>query len=356
MVASTPSFRCVSIVLPVYNEVENIHVCRDEIVEVMESAGLNYEIVFVDDGSSDGTTALLRDFAKDDCNTVVLLRRNYGQTAAMHAGIQQASGDVIVTMDSDLQNDPRDIPALLAALEEGNDLAFGWRHDRQDKFLSRRLPSMLANGLISRVVGFPINDLGCTLKAIRSDIAKELELYGEMHRFIPILAANNGALCTEVKVNHRPRIHGESKYGIGRWIRVLLDLLTVQYMCKYFSSPMKLFGLVGFICACVASVSYAATLSMKLGMGTDITGNPLTYLAVLFTIVALQFFGVGLLSELSVRIYYSDGKKNNYHVRHVLSTNSEPGAPHPGSAAYTDHEEARPATVSKEREAEAATA
>ena len=308
-----------SIVLPVYNETENVERCLDEIVSVMRAEGLDYEIVFVDDGSTDGTTEQLIGFAtREDC-TVVLLRRNYGQTAAMHAGIQHASGDVIVTMDSDLQNDPRDIPELVRALDGGFDLAFGWRHRRQDKFLSRRLPSLLANRLISRVTGFPIHDLGCTLKAMRADIAKELELYGEMHRFIPILAANHGARCTEVRVNHRARTHGTSKYGIGRWIRVLLDLVTIQYMSRYFASPMKLFGLIGFGCAVISMLSLSATVIMKLAAGVDMTGNPLTYLAVLATIVSLQFFSLGLFGELAVRIYYSQGTRTNYHVRRVLS-------------------------------------
>lgn len=317
------SFKSVSVVVPIYNELDNIDLAWEELNKLLLSTGRRFEIVFVDDGSNDGSRQKLMDLALDNAVVrVVLLRRNFGQTAAMHAGIQHSSGDYIVTMDGDLQNDPASVPAMLSKLDEGYDLVHGWRKDRQDNLVSRKLPSWLANRLISKVTGFPINDLGCTLKAIKSEIAKDIELYGEMHRFIPILASNLGARCIEMEVGHRARIHGDSKYGIGRFIRVLLDLITVQYMTKYFSSPMKFFGMFGFIISAVAVFSGTAVVLMKLFWQFDVTGNPLLYLAVLTAILGIQFFSLGLIGELSVRIYYGTGDKTSYKVRQLVNFDS----------------------------------
>lgn len=310
----------VSIVLPIYNELDNIQPAWEELTALLQTMGRSYEIVFVDDGSVDGSREKLTDLAIADPQVrVVLLRRNFGQTAAMQAGIQHASCDYIVTMDGDLQNDPASIPIMLGKLDEGYDLVHGWRKSRQDKLVSRKLPSWLANRLISKVTGFPINDLGCTLKAIKSEIAKDLELYGEMHRFIPILAWNLGAKCIELEVGHRARIHGDSKYGIGRFIRVLLDLITVKYMTNYFSSPMKFFGLIGFLVSAVAVMSVIAVSIMKLVWGFDITGNPLLYVSILTAILGIQFFSLGLIGELTVRIYYGTGRKTSYQVRQLVN-------------------------------------
>ncbi len=330
MISSDSSkLKTVSIVVPVYNEIENIKIACDEIRSALDASKWNYDIIFVDDGSNDGSQNVLRTLAEDggsgDKVKAVFLRRNFGQTAAMHAGIQLATGDYIVTMDGDLQNDPADIPSMLEKLEDDYDLVFGWRADRQDKFWSRKLPSMLANKLISKVTGFKINDLGCTLKAIKSEIAKDLELYGEMHRFIPILASNLGARSIEMEVNHRARIYGETKYGIGRSVRVVLDLITIQYMSKYFSSPMKLFGLMGIAVAFTAFLSLICVVVMKLFWQFDITGNPLTYLTVLSIILAGQFFILGIIGELSVRIYYATGDKKSYKVRELVNFET-PGA------------------------------
>ena len=312
--------RSVTVVVPVHNELDNLVVGCDEIAGVMSATRIPFEIVYVDDGSTDGGRAVLERLAERPYVRVVVLRRNYGQTAALYAGIQSALGDVVVTIDGDLQNDPGDIPAMLRKLEEGHDLVFGWRRDRRDKLLSRKVPSWIANRLISRVTGFPIHDLGCTLKAIRADIAKDMELYGAMHRFMPILGANLGARCAEMIVNHRPRRFGQSKYGIGRTVPVLLDLVTIQYMSRYFDSPMKLFGLFGFAVSALAVIALITTSVMKLFYGVDLTGNPITYFAIVAAILGFQSLSLGLLGELAVRIYYGTGDKRSYQVREFLGS------------------------------------
>jgi len=226
---------------------------------------------------------------------------------------------VVVTMDGDLQNDPTDIPMMLEKIDEGYDLVHGWRKNRQDTFINRKLPSKMANWLISKVTGFPIRDLGCTLKAIRREIAQELELYGEMHRFIPILAHQRGARCVEVITQHHPRRFGETKYGISRTVRVVLDLITVKYLLDYFSSPMKLFGRAGIGFWLVAFLSLAATIGMKIFGEFDMTGNPLLLLSGFSAMVGLQFFSMGLLGEVNARIYYTTQPKQNYAVRELVN-------------------------------------
>jgi glycosyltransferase involved in cell wall biosynthesis len=256
--------------------------------------------------------------ARDPHVRVLEFRKNFGQTAALAAGIQAAVGDVIVTMDGDLQNDPADIPRLLEKIDEGYDLVHGWRKDRRDAFLSRKLPSRIANWLISRVTVFPVHDLGCTLKAIRREIAQELELFGEMHRFIPILARCRGARCTEIVTRHHPRRFGQSKYGISRTIRVLLDLLTVKYLIQYLPSPMRLFGMLGLVCWTVGMLSGAATVGMKLLQGVDMTGNPLLLLSVGAVMLGGQFIVLGMLGELCVRIYFRVKQTEPYAIRRTI--------------------------------------
>jgi len=300
----------------VFNEQDNICRMYAAIQEIVGDLGPDYEIIFVDDGSTDATLSELQTLAGNDSHLkIVEFRRNYGQTAAMYAGIQHASGDVIVTMDGDLQNDPADIPMMLREIEAGYDLVHGWRKNRQDAWLHRKLPSRVANWLISRVTGFPVNDLGCTLKAVRREIAQELELFGDMHRFIPILAHQRGARCLEVVTNHRARQFGTSKYGMSRVVRVLLDLITVKYLCQYMVSPMRLFGAIGIGCAAVGLTSGLATTVMKVLQGVDMTGNPLLLLAVFSTMVGVQFFVLGLLGELGARIYFEVQNKRPYAVR-----------------------------------------
>lgn len=314
------NLKTVSVVIPVFNEFENTPLMHAEISQTMLATGREYELIFVDDGSLDGTTDRLKELAaQDPCVKLVLFRRNYGQSAAMLAGMQHATCDYVVTIDGDLQNDPADIPMMLAHLDQGYDLVHGWRKDRQDKLVSRKIPSKIANWLISRTTGFPIHDLGCTLKAIRREIASQIELYGEMHRFIPILAHQLGAKSIEVVTNHRARQFGETKYGIGRTFRVVLDLMTVKFMMNYLSSPMKLFGKMGLWVTGIGVLSCFATIVMRLLYGVDMTGNPLLLLGAISVILGVQFFSLGLLGEMCVRIYYGDEKHNPYQVRECVN-------------------------------------
>ncbi len=310
----------VSVIVPIYNEVENLEALYRELTAAMEAQSRGFEILWVDDGSTDGSVEAMRTLARRDPRIkLVLLRRNFGQTAAMHAGIQNAEGDSIVTIDGDLQNDPHDIPKMLDVLDKGFDLVHGWRRRRQDAWLSRKLPSRIANALISRVTGFPIHDLGCTLKVMRGEIARQIELYGEMHRFIPILAHHIGAKCCEVETNHRPRQFGKTKYGIGRTLRVVLDLITVRYMQKYFASPMKLFGMIGCICWALSMSTLGAAIGMKFYAAVDLTGNPLLLLSVLSLMLGTQFFSLGLLGEVCARIYYRNSSRQTYEIREVVN-------------------------------------
>jgi glycosyltransferase involved in cell wall biosynthesis len=310
----------ISVVVPVYNEQESIRRLYDALRPVLDRLPHEYEIVLVDDGSIDGSYEVLRRLAAaDERVKVVRFRRNFGQTAAMNAGLHLAAGDVIVTMDADLQNDPLDIPLLLDKLEEGYDLVHGWRKDRRDALVSRKLPSKMANWLISRVTGFAVNDLGCTLKAMRREIAQDLQLYGEMHRFIPILAYWRGARCAEIVTRHHPRRFGESKYGISRTTRVLLDLVTVKYMTQYLTSPMKLFGKMGLWTGAVGLLTGFSTIAMKLAGGVDMTGNPLLLLSVLAVFVGMQFLVLGMLGELGVRTYYESQNKQPYTIRELIN-------------------------------------
>jgi glycosyltransferase involved in cell wall biosynthesis len=313
-----------SIVVPVYNEVETLPRLYDALLPVLRSTGHEYEVLLIDDGSRDGSWEVLQELAQKNAHfKIIRFRRNYGQTAAMNAGLHEATGDVVITMDADLQNDPTDIPMMLEKLDEGYDLVHGWRKNRQDKALSRKLPSKIANWLISRVTGFPIHDLGCTLKAIRGEIAQDIQLYGEMHRFIPILAHWRGARCAEVVTKHHARQFGVSKYGIGRTFRVLLDLVTVKYLTSYMTSPMKLFGKFGLWSFSFALIACIATIAMKTIGGVDMTGNPLLLLSVFAGFVGMQFLVLGMLGELGVRTYYESQGKTYYTVRTRLNMDED---------------------------------
>ncbi|MDZ4689611.1 MAG: glycosyltransferase family 2 protein [Planctomycetaceae bacterium] len=317
----------VSVVVPIYNEVENIPLLHEAIRSVMQQLDRPWELILVNDGSKDGSSAALAKLAAEDAHVKVIeFRRNYGQTAAMQAGIQAASFDVTVMLDGDLQNDPTDIPMMLDKLDEGYDLVHGWRKNRQDTFINRKLPSKIANWIISKVTGFPVHDLGCSLKAIRTEIAQELQLYGEMHRFIPILAHWRGARCVEVVTNHHARRFGQSKYGISRTTRVILDLLTVKYFIHYVQSPMKLFGMIGLLCGAVSALACATTVGMKITSGVDMTGNPLLLLTALSAMLGAQFLFMGMLGELCSRIFFEVRGMPNYAIRKTLNF-EEPSVP-----------------------------
>lgn len=317
-----------SVIIPIYNERENIGPLYHELTCAIHEMETDYELIFVDDGSCDGSVEQLKQLVRLDSQVrLVRFRRNFGQTAAMQAGLEHAKGHVIVTIDGDLQNDPADIPKMVAKLHEGYDLAHGWRRDRQDAWLSRILPSKLANGIISWSTRVPIHDLGCTLKAMRREIADELELYGQMHRFIPVLAAQRGARCVEVVTNHRERKFGESKYGLSRTLQVILDLCTVKYMQSYFANPMRLFGKLAFACAFAGSLAFLATLIMKWTASVDISGNPLFLISVFCWLTSTQLVSLGLLGEVCARIYYQRDGHRPFAVAERLGF-SEPNLAH----------------------------
>ncbi len=315
MTAPAPAL---SVVVPLYNEAESLEALVAELGPVLDAVGGTAEIVAVDDGSSDGSfERLVGLVAREPRLRVVRLARNYGQTAALAAGIEHARAPVIVSLDADLQNDPRDIPRLLAALRADVDVVNGWRSPRRDPWLRRRLPSALANRLISLVTGTALHDYGCALRAMRAPIARELRLYGELHRFIPALAADLGACVAEVKVNHRPRTLGTSKYGLSRTLRVLLDLLTVKFLSGFSTRPIQLFGLFGLICA-AAGLGLTAYLGFeRIVLGVRLANRPLVLLAILMAVVGVQFVSLGLLGEMLVRTYHESQAKPIYRVREV---------------------------------------
>ena len=311
----------ISIVVPLYNEEENVDLLYDEIKSVTREMPQQAEIVFVDDGSRDATMARLEAIQQQDqAVRVVSLRRNFGQTAAMSAGFDHAAGDVIITMDGDLQNDPHDIPKMLAKLDEGYDVVTGWRFNRQDSLLSRKLPSRMANRLISWVTGVSLHDYGCTLKAFRREVIENINLYGEMHRFIPAIASGMGISFTEMKVNHRARRFGSSKYGISRTIRVLLDLMTVKFLLSYATRPLQVFGTLGIAASFVGFLLALVLMVQRQFFGVALADRPLLLLAVLLIFLGIQFITIGLLAELVVRTYHESQKKPIYFVRKVLAS------------------------------------
>lgn len=338
----------VSVVVPLYNEKDNVVPLYEALTRVLDRLGTRFEILLIDDGSQDGTTERLRQLAWQDPRVKVLVfRTNLGQTAALAAGLAAARGEKIVTLDGDLQNDPEDIAVLLDKLDEGYDFVHGWRRHRQDAWLHRKVPSRIANWLIARVTGVSVHDLGCALKAMRRDVAQELRLYGDMHRFITVLAARSGARCCEVVTRHHPRMHGQSKYGLGRTFRVLLDLITVYYLTRHLKSPMRLFGALGLGCAFVGTAAALATVGMKLLSGIDMTGNPLLLLTVLSAMLAVQFLAIGLLGEMGVRTFYEVRGLDSFAVREQLNFPSDTGntvrlaagpapTPHRRAAAWGD--------------------
>jgi glycosyltransferase involved in cell wall biosynthesis len=309
-----------SVVIPIHNESPNIRQLHAELVATLDAWGRPFEIVAVDDGSTDDSFDILASLhAADPRLKVVRFRRNFGQTAAFAAGFAHAAGAIIVTSDGDLQNDPRDIPALVAELEAGADIVCGWRRDRKDTFLTRRVPSMIANRLISAATGVNLHDYGCSLKAFRAEVVKPLRLYGEMHRFIPAIASEIGVRIAEREVNHRPRLHGTSKYGLSRTVRVVLDLLTVKYLLDYSKRPLQIFGLVGLLFGGLGAVILLYLLGVKYIGQEGIGDRPLLLLAILLAFTGVQLVTLGLLAEMQARTYHESQNKATYVIRDVLS-------------------------------------
>lgn len=318
----TPVRPEVSVVVPIYNEVESLPHLLEAIATTMLAQQLSYEIICVDDGSTDGSPELLKQLAQTRTDLrAVLLRRNYGQTAAMSAGFNYARGKAIVSLDGDLQNDPVDIPRLLAKLEEGYDLVSGWRQNRQDAALTRLLPSKIANWIIGQVTGVRIHDYGCSLKAYRSELLADMNLYGELHRFLPALAFIEGARIAELPVCHHARQFGRSKYGLWRTFRVLMDLLTIWFMKKFLTRPMHVFGLLGLFAMFLGIVIGGYLTFVKLALGETIGNRPLLILAVVLLLTGVQLFSFGLLAELLMRTYHESQGRPIYRVREVVESN-----------------------------------
>jgi len=308
-----------SVIIPVFNEEENVKLLYPKLKSVLDTLEKKYEIIFVDDGSTDGTYDSLRKICQDDENVkVVVFRRNFGQSAAISAGFDYARGDVIITLDADLQNDPDDIPRLLEKINEDFDVVSGWRVNRKDPFLTRKLPSYISNWVISFFTGVKLHDYGCTLKAYKKELAKEIKLYGEMHRFIPALASWVGATLCEVKVKHNRRKHGESKYGLSRISRGLLDLLTVKFLLSFSTRPIQIFGKFGLISILLGFICGIVLIIMKVASRVNMTGNPFLYLSILFFLIGGQFLSIGLLGEIISRTYHESQNKPIYFVKESL--------------------------------------
>jgi len=316
-----------SLVIPVFNEQESLDQLYKEITVSCEKLNKSYEVIFIDDGSTDDSlNVLIRLQKRDPRICVIRLRKNFGQTAALSAGFDHSCGDIIITLDADLQNDPEDFGMLIDKMEEGYDLVSGWRKKRKDKLFTRRLPSMMANWIISVITRVKLHDYGCTLKAFRREVVKNINLYGEMHRFIPAIASNIGITIAEVEVNHRPRRHGKSKYSLMRFTKVVLDLLTVKFMLSYATRPLQIFGIFGLISGMAGGVIGAILSYQRLVLKQGIADRPLLLLAVLLMVVGFQFITLGLLAEILVRAYHESIGKRIYYIRDIYESDSEIGS------------------------------
>jgi glycosyltransferase involved in cell wall biosynthesis len=309
----------ISVFLPVYNEEPNLRPLHAKLDQALQALGRSAEIVYVDDGSNDGSLKILREIAQEDPRVrVVALRRNYGQTAAMAAGIDAARGKVLIPMDADLQNDPADITRLLDKLDEGYDVVSGWRKNRKDKMITRKIPSMIANRVISWIGGVPLHDYGCSLKAYRRESLQDVKLYGEMHRFIPIYASWAGASVTEIPVEHHPRTMGKSKYGLSRTLKVVYDLMTIKFMASYQTKPIYVFGSFGMLAFAISLLAGLYAVFLKLFHKADFVQTPLPVLTIVMFAVGIQFLLMGLLAEMLVRIYHESQSKPIYAIRERL--------------------------------------
>jgi glycosyltransferase involved in cell wall biosynthesis len=310
----------ISVFLPVYNEQDNIEQLNLKLIDALERLRRSYEVIYVDDGSTDQSLAKLREIAARDSHVrVISLRRNYGQTAAMSAGIDHARGQILIPMDADLQNDPTDISRLLEKLDDGYDVVSGWRKDRKDRWLTRRLPSRLANRLISKLSGVDLHDYGCSLKAYRRDALTGVKLYGEMHRFIPIYAGWAGARVTELPVTHHARNAGESKYGLSRTLKVIFDLITIKFLSSYLTKPLYLFGVAGVVCLLLSFLTFAFSLYYRIVEGVHLNRMPLATLSMIMFAMGVQFIFMGLLAEMIVRTYHESQDKPTYQIREKIN-------------------------------------
>lgn len=317
----------ISIVIPLFNEEENAEEAYLRVKEALSVLNRVYEIIFVDDGSRDSTLSVLKGISSaDKCVKVISFRKNFGQTAAMSAGFDYSSGKIIIPMDGDLQNDPKDIPLLIAKIEEGYDVVSGWRKDRKDTFLTRRLPSMTANWLISKTTGVHLHDYGCTMKAYRKEVVQNLNLYGEMHRFLPALASIYGVKVAEVVVQHHPRLRGKSKYGLSRILKVFLDLMTVKFLLSYSTKPIRLFGPLGLGAIFMSLLSGSAAIYMKLFDELSLNRNPLFLLSVILFFMGIQLVSIGLMAEVNVRTYHESQNKPIYVVKEKINLDGERGS------------------------------
>lgn len=306
----------ISVVIPVYNEENTIKLLCHQVKNVLDRLEESSEIIVIDDGSTDNTYNILKEIKEDIKELrIICLRTNFGQTAALSAGFDNAQGEVIITIDADLQNDPNDIPKLLEKMKEGYDVVSGWRKKRQDPWLTRKLPSYIANRIISWITGVNLHDYGCTLKAYRKEVIKDIELYGQMHRFIPALAKWVGGRIGEVSVTHHPRKYGKSKYGIGRTVRVMLDLITVKFLLSYSSSPIQIFGLIGLVSGGIGSVWTGYLVIQRLFFEIPLGGRPALLLAVMLMFLGVQFISIGLLGELLIRTYHESQRKPIYAIK-----------------------------------------
>lgn len=307
-----------SVVIPIYNEAASLAELYRELTETLTRWGRPYEILAIDDGSTDGSFEILAGLQDVDSRLrVIRLRRNFGQTAAFAAGFDHARGRLIVTSDGDRQNDPRDIPRMVDLIERGHDIVCGWRKDRKDTFISRRLPSTLANSLISVVTGVRLHDYGCSLKVFRAEVVKPMKLYGEMHRFLPAIASEQGVSIIETEVNHRPRLHGQSKYGIGRTVRVVLDLITVKFLLSYSTRPLQIFGLIGFAMGLAGTIISGWLAYWRLVGAESLSNRPLLLLGILLISTGFQLVTLGLLAELQARTYHESQNKPTYAIREI---------------------------------------
>jgi len=308
-----------SIVIPVYNEEENLPILYEKLKKVLNNLGKEYEIILVNDGSTDKSWEIIKELSEKDSHVIgVNFRRNYGQTAAMSAGFDVAQGEIIITMDADLQNDPEDIPKLLEKVNEGYDIVSGWRKNRKDAFISRTLPSRIANWLISKVTGVHLHDYGCSLKAYKSDIAKKLDYYGEMHRFLPALAKPYGAKVIEIPVKHHPRLYGKSKYGISRTFKVILDLFLVKFLLDYRTKPLRVFGGTGLALFLAGFFTLLYLTGIKIFLGEDIGNRPLLIFGTLLVLSGIQLISTGIVAELITRTYYESQEKRPYFIKEIL--------------------------------------